>query len=126
MTRGLDRLERFVLGALVYLGLSGIWIYGVLDSGVLEDRAAFYWSALAVVGLAHIAFGFVIREWIALLLPIALVFLAIPAGIPESDYEPPPVWMWQTFLVVVEVPLIAAGLGLRALVDGRRASIRSS
>lgn len=122
----LDRLERFIVGALVYLGLSSIWIYGALDSGVLEDRAALYWSALAIVVLAHIAFGFVIREWVALLLPIVLPFLAIPAGVPESDYEPPPVWMSQVLLVVVEVPLIAAGLGLRALVDGRRASIRSS
>jgi hypothetical protein len=33
MMRGLDRLERFVLGALVYLGPSGVWIYVILDWG---------------------------------------------------------------------------------------------
>jgi len=127
MSARFDRLERFVIGALAYLAVSGVWVYGVLDTGVLDGREALGWSAIAVVAMAHVAFGFAIREWAALLLPIAVVFLAIPAGYPESDFEPPPIWMWQTFLVVIQVPLIAAGLGLRALTDGRRrARVRSS
>ena len=31
----------------------------------------------------HVAFGWAIREWAALLLPFVLVFLAMPAGYPE-------------------------------------------
>jgi hypothetical protein len=126
MTRGLDRLERFVLLALAYLAFSGVWIYGVIDTGVLEGRGVLGWTAVALVALAHVAFGFAIREWAALLLPIALIFLAVPAGYPESDFEPTPLWISQTFVVIVEIPLIAAGLGLRALAERRRASIRSS
>ena len=52
MTSGLDRLEGFVLGALAYLTLSGIWIYGVLDSGVLDGREVVGWTAVGVVMLA--------------------------------------------------------------------------
>ena len=127
MTRGLDRRERFVVGALLYLALGGLWIYGVLDTGVLEDRRALGWSVIVFVAVAHVAFGYVVREWAATLLPIALVLLAIPAGYPESRYgEPGPVWFGQAFHALFEVVLIALGLGLRALVDARRAAIARS
>jgi hypothetical protein len=122
----LDRLERFVVGVLVYLGLSGVWVYGVLDTGVLEGNEVLGWMAVAVVLLAHVVFGFAIREWVAVLLPIAVVFIAIPAGYPESDFEPPPVWFWQAFLVLVEVPLVAIGLGLRAGRERLSGGARSS
>ena len=124
----LDRLERFVVGAFVYLALGGLWIHGVLDKGLLEDRGVLGWSVIALVAVAHVAFGYVMREWAAMLLPIALVFLAIPAGYPESRYsEPGPVWFGQAFHALFEVVLIAVGLGLGALVDARRsATARSS
>ena len=126
MTAKLDRLERFTLGAVVYLAGSTLWIYGVLDTGLLHGRPQIGWPVVAAVGLAHVVFGFLIRDWLALLLPIAVVFLAVPAGYPEWDYEPVPLWISQTFLVIVEIPLIAVGLGLRALGDRRRGPIRSS
>jgi hypothetical protein len=117
----LGRLQRFVLGSLVYLGLSGLWIYGVVDRGELEGSDVATWTALGVVAVAHVVFGFTIREWPALLLPIAVLLLAIPAGYPDSQFsEPGPVWFGQIFLVQLEIPLIAAGLGLRALAGGRR------
>ena len=57
----------------------------------------------------------------ALLLPIAVVLLAIPAGFPESQFsEPLPVWLGQILYVVLEIPAIAVGIGLRALYDGVR------
>ena len=95
-----------------------LWVYGVVDQGRLEGSDWRDWSLVAVVLAVHVAFGWAIREWAALLLPIALVFLAIPAGFPESQFsEPLPVWIGQIFFVVLEVPAIAAGL--RAL-DGLR------
>jgi hypothetical protein len=121
----LDRVERFVVGVLVYLGLSGVWIYGVLDTGVLEGHGVLGWAAVAVVLSAHVVFGFAIREWVAVLLPIAVVFLAVPSGYPESDFEPPPVWFWQALLTLVEVPLVAIGLGFwagRERLSGRARS----
>lgn len=112
----LERLERFVLGSVVYLGLSALWIYGLLDRGLLEGSDVRAWTALGVVALAHVAFGFTVREWPALLLPIAALMLSIPAGYPESQFsEPGPVWLGQMVLVQVEIPLIAVGLGLRAV-----------
>jgi hypothetical protein len=121
MRLALGRLERFGLGSVVYLAISALWIYGVLDRGSLEGSDVQAWSALGVVAAGHVVFGFTIREWPALLLPIAVLLLAIPAGYPDSEFsEPGPVWFGQIVLVQFEIPLIAAGLGLRAVVGGRR------
>lgn len=90
MTSGLDRLERFVLGALAYLTLSGIWIYGVLDSSVLDGRQVGGWTAVGVVVLAHIAFGYAIREWVALLCQLPSSSSRFPRGFPSrtSSHRP--------------------------------------
>jgi hypothetical protein len=115
------RARRFGVGALAYLGLGALWLYGVVDEGRLEGSDLRGWVLIGLFLGLHVAFGFVIREWPALLLPILLVFLAIPAGYPESQYsEPSPVWLGQILFVVVEIPAIASGLGLRALYDGWR------
>lgn len=112
------RLRRFAIGALAYLAVGVLWLYGVVDQGRLEGSDWRDWSLVAVVLAVHVAFGWAIREWAALLLPIAFVFLAIPAGFPESQFsEPLPVWLGQIFFVVLEVPAIAAGLGLGAAYD---------
>ncbi len=122
---GRTRLSRFLLGALVYLGLSAVWIYGVVDRGRLEDSDAGLWAILGLAAFIHVVFGFGIREWPALLLPIAMLFLAIPAGYPESQYsEPGPVWFGQLVVIPAEITLIALGLGLRALADRRAGSLR--
>jgi hypothetical protein len=121
------RLERFTAGALVYLALGSLWIYGVLDRGLLEDRGALGWLVVALVAVGHVAFGYVMREWAALLLPIALVLLAIPAGYPESRYsEPAPLWYGQAFHALFEVVLIAFGLGLRSSAAARRGTTARS
>jgi hypothetical protein len=45
----------------------------------------------------------------------------MPAGYPVSEFsEPAPLFLGQIFLVQLEVPLIALGLGLRSLADKRR------
>ncbi|HXV58694.1 MAG TPA: hypothetical protein VD704_12575 [Gaiellaceae bacterium] len=115
------RPARFLARAAVYLALSALWIYGILDRGLHEGSEARGWAILALVALAHVPFGYASREWPALLLPIAVVLLAIPAGYPESRYgEPAPLWFGQILLVQVEIPLLAAGLALRSLREGRR------
>ena len=126
-TGSLAGVERFAIGGLVYLALSVVWIYGVLDRGRLEGSDARLWAVLAALAAAHVAFGFAIREWPALLLPIAVLLLAIPARYPESQFsEPGPVWFGQLVMVQLEIPLIAAGLGLGSLANSRRAAARSS
>lgn len=115
------RWSRFVRATLVYLALSCFWVYGILDRGLHEGGSPYAWLVLAGIAVAHVAFGFVVREWVALLLPIAVIFLAIPAGYPISEFgESLPLYLGQVFLVQVEIPLIALGLGLRALAEKRR------
>ena len=115
------RVARFVAGALVYLALSVAWLYGIVAQGRFEGSDVRFWSLVAFVLLVHVAFGWVIREWPVVFLPLILVPLAVPAGYPESQFgEPLPVWIGQVFYVVVEIPAIAAGVALRTLYDGWR------
>ena len=115
------RLRRFAGAAFIYLVLSALWFYGVLDRGVYESPDLRAWAMIGAVLGAHVAFGFAVREWVALLLPIAVVFLVVPAGYPVSEFsEPAPLFLLQIFLVPIEVPLIAFGLGLRSLDHKRR------
>jgi hypothetical protein len=113
------RVRRFAVGALLYLGLSTVWLYGLLDQGKLGSGGDVRtWSVIAFVLAVHVVFGAVIREWAALLLPIVLIIVAIPAGYPESEFsEPAPLWLGQVFYAIVEIVAIAAGLGLRAAYD---------
>jgi hypothetical protein len=114
----IGRLRRFALVTAAYLFLSVVWLYGFVDQGRLEGSDWRTWSLVVLVFALHAAFGWAIREWAALLLPIAVVFLAIPAGYPESQFsEPLPVWLGQIFYVVIEIPAIACGLALRTLYD---------
>jgi hypothetical protein len=122
----LDRLVRFVVAATAYVAFSLLWLYAILDAGRVDEENWFMWTVLATLAIFHVAFGFLTREWVALLLPIAVVLLAVPAGYPESRYEPGLVWHGQMFLVLFEVPLIAGGLGLRAVYDGWRGAPSTS
>lgn len=112
------RLQRFAVGTLAYLAVSLLWVYGFVDQGRFEGSDWRTWSLVAIVVGLHVAFGWAIREWAALLLPIALVFLAVPAGYPETRYsEPLPVWIGQAFFAVVEIPAIVFGLVFWRLYD---------
>jgi hypothetical protein len=125
--RPIDRLRRLALGALLYLGAGVVWLYAFVDQGKFEGSDARFWSLFALVLLVHVAFGWAIREWPAVLLPLVLVPLAVPAGYPESEFgEPLPVWIGQAFYMIVEIPAIAAGVALRTAYDGWRRTPRPS
>jgi hypothetical protein len=116
-----DRLRGFGVAAAAYLVLSLLWLYGFVDQGFIDEENWFLWVVLALVLALHVVFGFLVREWAALLLPIVVIVLAVPGGYPESDFsEPLPLWIGQIFYSALEIPAIAVGLGLRTLYDGRR------
>ena len=117
-----SRGRRFATWAIVYLGLSLAWIYGIVDQGRFESSDDWRnWSVIALVLAVHVAFGWAIREWAALVLPFLVVFLVMPAGYPVTQFsEPLPVWIGQAFLAVIEMPAIAGGVALRTLYDGWR------
>lgn len=99
-----------------YMALGAAWVYLFLDSGFLEGHNL-WWLVTAGFALTHLALGFTARHWRVVLLPLVLAPLAIPAGYPESRWEPPPVWVTQTLLVQFEVALVALGVGARTLAD---------
>jgi hypothetical protein len=105
-----------VTASAAYLALAAAWVYLFLDSGFLEGDDL-WWLVTAGFALAHVALGFTVRHWPVVLLPLVLAPLAIPAGYPESRWEPPPVWVTQTLLVQFEVALVALGLGARTFVE---------
>ena len=110
---------RGVAAVVAYLALAVAWVYLFLDSGFLEDNDL-WWLVTAEFALAHVALGFTARHWPVVLLPLVLVPLAIPAGYPQSMFEPRPDWWTQAMLVQFEVALVALGVGVRALADRRR------
>lgn len=112
--------RRLAAGALVYVAVSALWFYGIVNPGRFETAGDIRaWSFIGLLLALHVAFGWAVREWAALVLPIVVVFLAIPAGYPQSDFgEPLPLWISQIFYAVVEVPAIVAGVALRTAWDG--------
>ena len=90
-------------------------MYLFLDSGFLEGDDL-WWLVTAGFAVAHVALGFLVGRWPVVLLPLVLAPMAIPAGYPQSMFEPPPVWLTQTLLVQFEVALVALGLGARTVV----------
>jgi hypothetical protein len=123
----LDRVERIVVGAFVY-GLGGaVWMFELLDTGVLHGREALGWSALVAFAAVHFIFGFALRSWLVLAFPSLLILLAALAGYPDTPYETPPLWFWQGLLSPFLLVLLAFGVSVRRLADRLRGvSARSS
>jgi hypothetical protein len=88
------------------------FIYGEIDAG-RDD----IWLAPFIV-LAQVALGVGLNRWWAALLPLALVVMAIPAGLPEitpSNAEPFPTWFGVAFGVAFAVPLVLIGVIARRI-----------
>ena len=109
------RYRRAAVVVVAYLAVAAAWVYLFLDSGFLEGDDL-WWLVTAGFAVAHVALGFLVGRWPVVLLPLVLVPLAIPAGYPQSMFEPPPVWWTQAMLVQFEVALVALGLGVRTVV----------
>jgi peptidoglycan/LPS O-acetylase OafA/YrhL len=87
------RAERTeIVVAAGYLAAMTVWIYAIAlpQVGYVSDVAgAVFLAALAAV---HVATGWGVGRWWAVLLPAVAVVLALPAGTPERGDEPFPVW----------------------------------
>jgi hypothetical protein len=93
---------------LTYFLLMTAWIYGSADTG--RDDV---WLAPLVI-LAQVALGFAVGRWRALFLPLALIAIAVPAGVPDSDGgEPLPLWFGLIFAQIGAVPLVSIGVIVR-------------
>jgi hypothetical protein len=86
----------------VFLGGSALAIYAPYGG-----RSAWGFLALAAFVLFHVACGFVIGRWWALLLPALVVLIAIPS---DADHDVP---FWGDYLIFFSVPAaLLLGIGV--------------
>ena len=98
----------------VYCVAAAVWVYWILDRQVFFGRPAAGFAVLVVVGLLHVAAGLAIGRWWALLLPVAMVVLALPLGYPRTNRgEPFPVWWGVLFWAPAFVVLLGLGIGVQ-------------
>jgi hypothetical protein len=99
---------RYKLAVVLGYFLVMTWfIYGEMNTG-RDD----IWLAPFIV-LAQVALGIGLNRWWAAFLPLALVVIAIPAGLPEitpSNAEPFPLFVGVALGAVFAVPLVLIGV----------------
>jgi peptidoglycan/LPS O-acetylase OafA/YrhL len=102
--------NRAAAGVALYAALTAAWIYGIANTSLGESGSAGpVW--LAVLGAIHVAAGFVVRRWWALLLPVLAVLLAVPAGFPPVEKgEPFPIWLTLALFALPEALPVALGV----------------
>lgn len=105
-----------------YVAFLAVLVFWVLDKQVLYGSGSGDWIFLVVTVLVHLALGLAVgRRW-ALPLPLLSVAMALPLGYPSANKgEPLPIWLGLLFYVPFGVALVAIGIGLRRLYEGRPA-----
>jgi hypothetical protein len=108
------------IAIILYLVLQIVWIVSV-------DRSLFYGSdrgaaiVISVVAAANLGLGLATRWWLAPLMPLLTVAVAVPLGVSNGNYhEPLPIWFGVLLVAPVEAVLIAVGVAARRLWDSPR------
>ena len=108
--------RRSLVAAAVYLAVGAAFIYGIWNTGGFPERTS---AALLLGGLvagASIGVGFAVGRWWALLLPYALVLVAVPAGFPPTEgREVLPIWLVQAWLATPQAVFVLLGVIARKL-----------
>lgn len=99
-----------IAAAVVYLVLALAWIYAVVAHGDRRDSIG-TGVEYSVLPLVYLALGAAMRSWWALLLPVATIVVALPAGenpAIEGDLD------WVVFDPIALLPyaLLATALGV--------------
>jgi hypothetical protein len=105
-----------LLAVVGYLMVMALLVYAVFDRGDAE-----IWLLPVLVTL-QVAVGFAIGRWWALVLPVLVVLIAVPAKNPPitpDSAEPFPLFVTFAAMAIVAVPLVAVGLTLRWVHDRR-------
>lgn len=101
-----------MIAAALYVAAMLVFVYAIVEPSVGYGSDAANIAALAVLGLLHIAAGWLIARWWAVLLPFVVVPLAVPAGTPELG-EAPPIWVGLAWFTA---PLGALVIGIAAAI----------
>jgi hypothetical protein len=100
------------------------WVYGVANTTSNDSYDWLDWALLVAQPLA----GFLVARWWAILLPLVVVAVSVPAGYPPitpENAEPFPIWFSLAVVAVVAIPLVTAGVVARK-VYARRTRTRVS
>lgn len=101
---------------LAYLALMALWIYGIANRW---DPGSGTWL-LPLLVLVQLAAGFAIGRWWAVLLPVVVVFVSVPAGNPPitpAYVEPWPIWSGLAIGAPVGCLLVVIGVAARKILD---------
>jgi NAD/NADP transhydrogenase beta subunit len=104
----------FVVAA-AYVAAMAFFIYAIVDPSVGYGSDVANWFGIAAVAALHLATGFGIGRWWALLLPLLAIPLSIPAGYPERT-EGPQIWIGMAYVLVpCGMLLIGLAIAFRSL-----------
>jgi hypothetical protein len=100
----------------LYAMIAVAWVYGALDSSgglnQLGENRRMFAITVGVLGLVHLAAGYLGRSLLLLLLPALLVAIAVPAGdFPTSRPEYP---IWFGLALVAPIFVVLTGIGMAA------------
>jgi hypothetical protein len=117
--------QRSVLSSAAFLAVMAGLIYGGFNTGALQNAdlavGILIWVGVAV---AHLVLGAIAGTSTALLLPVIVIAIAIPAGYGPSG-EAVPIPLVMLWMEAVGLAFVAAGLGARKAL-GRRVAARAA
>lgn len=109
----------------LYLAAGAAFIYALWNTlGFPDSTPAAVGLGLLVVA-ANACVGFAVGSWWALLLPYALVLVAVPAGFPPAEgREVLPIWLVQAWLATFQAVFVLLGILAGKLGDRAGGSAR--
>ena len=100
----------------VYACLAVAWVYGVVNTGRVDEG---FWSspaAIVIVAGILVATGFLAGRWWSPALAFLPAAVAVPAGYEPGGPEVP-IWLYLGFWGILGLALIGAGVALRWIFD---------
>ena len=107
-------MRQSLIGGVAYLAVMTLWIYGVANRW---DPGSGTWQVPILI-LIQLLAGLVIGGWWAVLLPVVIVLVSIPAGDPPitpAYVEPFPIWFGLAVATPVAIALIALAVVARKI-----------
>jgi peptidoglycan/LPS O-acetylase OafA/YrhL len=105
--------RRLVVAA-AYVAAMAFFIYVIADRSVGYGSDVAGWLGIAALTMLHLAAGWGIGRWWALLLPLLAIPLSVPAGYPERTE--PQIWVGIAFVLApIGVVLIGLAVAVRRI-----------
>jgi hypothetical protein len=113
----MDRRWVRVAAALAFLAVAAYEAYAWNDGGFFNNAPG--WAQAVVLLGSYLLTGFLVGRWWALALALVPILIAIPAG---DDYDGLQIWFIYMIDSMFLVPITAAGLAARFVVERRSGS----